>query len=40
MASDFLPALGDWETTHNALHAYSKVVGVVPRAHASFHPKW
>ena len=40
MASDFLPALGDWETTHKALHAYSKVVGVVPRAHAPFHPKW
>lgn len=40
MSADFFPPLGDWEATHQALHAYSKVVGVVPRAHANFHPKW
>lgn len=34
------PSLGDWEPTRDTLHAYIKAVGVVPRAHADFHPKW
>ncbi len=36
----FFPSLADWESTRKTLHLYSKVVGVVPRAHAEFHPKW
>jgi hypothetical protein len=34
------PPLTGWEPTRETLHLYSKVVGVVPRAHAGFHPKW
>ena len=33
-----LPA--DVEETRAALHAYAHAVGVIPRAHAPFHPKW
>lgn len=36
----FFPSLAGWESTRETLHLYSKVVGVVPRAHAEFHPKW
>ena len=36
----FFPPLTGWEPTRKTLHLYSKVVGVVPRAHAEFHPKW
>ena len=36
----FFPSLTGWESTRETLHLYSKVVGVVPRAHAEFHPKW
>ncbi len=35
-----LPSLKGWEPTRDTLHWYSKAVGVIPRAHASFHPKW
>ena len=34
------PALAGWESTRKTLHLYSNVVGVIPRAHAEFHPKW
>ncbi len=34
------PLLTGWEPTRETLHLYSQVVGVVPRAHAEFHPKW
>ncbi|MCH7664174.1 MAG: hypothetical protein IH859_09945 [Chloroflexi bacterium] len=34
------PALTNWEPTHKTLHLYSAAIGVVPRAHAEFHPKW
>jgi hypothetical protein len=36
----FFPSLTGWERTRETLHLYSKAVGVVPRAHAEFHPKW
>jgi hypothetical protein len=36
----FFPSLSGWEPTRETLHVYSKVMGVVPRAHAEFHPKW
>jgi hypothetical protein len=39
-SKDFFPPLTEWEATHKTLHLYSSVVGVVPRAHAEFHPKW
>lgn len=36
-----LPKLPDnLEGTRAALHAYAHAVGVIPRAHATFHPKW
>jgi hypothetical protein len=35
-----LPVFEHWEATRATLHAYSKVVGAVPRSHAVFHPKW
>ena len=35
-----LPILRDWESTRKTLHAYAKVVGSVPRALASPHPRW
>jgi hypothetical protein len=35
-----LPALDNWQDTKSTLHAYSKVVGAIPRAHGLFHPKW
>ena len=34
------PPLAGWEPTRKTLHLYSNVVGVIPRAHAEFHPKW
>jgi hypothetical protein len=34
------PALTDFEPTRQTLQLYSRVVGVVPRAHCDFHPKW
>jgi hypothetical protein len=34
------PPLTGGEPTCTTLHSYSQVVGVVPRAHAEFHPKW
>jgi len=41
MASQTIfPPLTGWESTRETLHLYSKVVGVIPRAHAEFHPKW
>lgn len=35
-----LPELRDWESTRDTLHAYTKVIGAVPRALARPHPKW
>ncbi len=37
---NLFPALTNWEPTRQTLQWYSRVVGVVPRAHAEFHPKW
>jgi hypothetical protein len=34
------PALTEWEATRQTLQLYSRAIGVVPRAHAEFHPKW
>lgn len=34
------PDFAHWEGTKATLHAYSKVIGAIPRAHAVFHPKW
>jgi len=34
------PDLTGWEPTRDTLHNYSRAVGVIPRAHAEFHPKW
>jgi hypothetical protein len=34
------PALTNWEATRQTLQLYSRAVGVIPRAHAEFHPKW
>jgi len=34
------PSLDGWEPTRDSLHAYCRVVGVVPRTHAKSHPKW
>ena len=34
------PALTDFEATRQTLQLYSRVVGVVTRAHCDFHPKW
>ena len=34
------PSLKGWEPTRDTLHWYSKAVSVIPREHASFHPKW
>jgi len=34
------PNLTGWEPTRDTLHAYSRVIGVIPRAHAEFHPRW
>lgn len=34
------PDLADWEPTRQTLHLYSRAIGVVPRVHAEFHPKW
>lgn len=34
------PPLNNWEPTKKTLHLYSQAVGVIPRTHAEFHPKW
>jgi hypothetical protein len=34
------PSLGDWGATRETMHMYCRAIGVVPRAHAEFHPKW
>lgn len=34
------PSLAGWESTRRTLHLYSNILGVVPRVHAEFHPKW
>lgn len=34
------PSLRGWEPTRDTLQLYSRAAGVVPRAHAEFHPKW
>lgn len=37
----FFPELGDeWEPTRATLHLYANAVGIIPRAHAAFHPRW
>lgn len=36
-----LPSLSSgWEPTRKTLHFYAQAIGVIPRAHATFHPKW
>ncbi|MFC2055387.1 DUF5996 family protein [Chloroflexota bacterium] len=41
MSNDNLfPSLKGWQPTRDTLHLYTKVVGVIPRAHAEFNPKW
>jgi hypothetical protein len=40
LSESFFPSLSGWEPTRDTLKLYSRVVGVVPRAHAEFHPKW
>ncbi len=39
-SANVFPPLSGWEPTRKTLHLYSNVLGVVPRAHAKFHPKW
>ena len=34
------PSLDGFEPTRQTLHNYANVIGVVPRAHAVFHPQW
>ena len=34
------PSLEGFEPTRQTLHRYSNILGVVPRAHGEFHPKW
>jgi hypothetical protein len=34
------PTLTDWEPTRQTLHRYCLAIGVIPRAHAEFHPQW
>jgi hypothetical protein len=39
--TDEFPQLAEgWEATRDTLHAYCRVVGVVPRAHATPQPRW
>ncbi len=40
MTQAIFPLLTGWEATKATLHAYSKVVGLIPRTHAVAHPKW
>ena len=41
MSNDNLfPSLKGWQPTRDTLQLYAKAVGVVPRAHAEFDPKW
>ncbi|GAB4579639.1 MAG: hypothetical protein Fur0022_23770 [Anaerolineales bacterium] len=40
MTQWIFPNLEGWEATKATLHAYSKVMGALPRAHAVAHPKW
>jgi len=39
-AKTIFPDLTGWEPTRDTLYIYSQAVGVIPRAHAEFHPKW
>jgi hypothetical protein len=34
------PSLTNWEATRQTLQLYSRAIGVIPRTHAEFHPKW
>jgi hypothetical protein len=34
------PSLEDWEPTKKTLHLYAQAIGIIPRTHAIFHPKW
>lgn len=34
------PVLREWETTRNALHAYTKVLGAIRASFSEPHPKW
>jgi hypothetical protein len=34
------PSLDGFEPTRQTLQLYSRAVGVIPRAHGDFHPKW
>ncbi len=36
----FFPSLEGFEPTRQTLHNYAHAMGVVPRAHAAFHPQW
>src|SRR3972149_6948854 len=40
MSTTIFPDLAGWEPTRDTLHLYSQVIGVVPRAHAEFQPRW
>jgi hypothetical protein len=40
MSTPIFPSLAGWEHTRDALHLYCQVMGVIPRAHAEFHPRW
>ena len=37
---NLFPSLKGWQPTRDTLQFYAKAVGVVPRAHAEFDPKW
>jgi len=39
-SSVLLPPLTDWQATRDTLHLYTRLVGVVARAHGRAHPKW
>jgi hypothetical protein len=34
------PALTNWGPTRQTLHLYCQAIGVIPRAHAQFNPRW
>jgi hypothetical protein len=38
--NSIFPPLTGVEPTRRTLHLYARAVGVVPRAHAPFHPRW
>ena len=37
---NIFPSLKGWQPTRDTLQLYAKVVGVIPRTHAEFDPKW